>query len=136
MFAATNPHIQRLLDAAERDEATLQYPVPDEIFGFHTQQAIEKLLKVLITAHGEEFEFTHDLMPLYTQLESLGELLPSISMPVKVLTAFAVQSRYDDGPELPSALRAAMLLDVVCMREFVEKRRLELEAAGTLVRNP
>jgi hypothetical protein len=75
-------------------------------------------------------------VPLYTQLESLGETLPAISMPAKVLTVFAVQSRYDDGPELPSAVRAALLHDIVTLRDFVDMRRLELEAAGTLVRNP
>jgi hypothetical protein len=48
MFAAENPHIPRLLSAAERDEHTLQFDVPSEIFGFHVQQAVEKLYEVLI----------------------------------------------------------------------------------------
>jgi hypothetical protein len=47
MYAADNPQIQQLFDASARDEHTIAFPVPDEVFGFHAQQAVEKLYKAL-----------------------------------------------------------------------------------------
>ena len=55
MSVADNPHIDRLLNASARDEVVLVYPLPDEVLGFHAQQAIEELYKALITCHGQEF---------------------------------------------------------------------------------
>jgi len=136
MFAADNPHIPRLLSAAERDEHTLQFEVPSEIFGFHVQQAVEKLYKVLIAAHGEEFDFTHDLEKLGKQLSGLGERLPPMALTQQQLTDYAVQQRYEDGPELVPVVRDALRGDVVALREFVAGRQLELKAAGILVVNP
>jgi HEPN domain-containing protein len=109
MYAANNPHIPRLLRAARRDEATLEFDLSSEIFGFHAQQAVEKLLKVLITAHGSEFEFTHDLYKLASQLTGLGEAIPPMSLTLDTLTEYAVQTRYDDGPcaNTPIAWRVA-----------------------------
>jgi hypothetical protein len=34
------------------DESVLSFPVPDRIYGFHAQQAVEKLLKMLILGLG------------------------------------------------------------------------------------
>jgi HEPN domain-containing protein len=136
MFAADNPHIPQLLSAAGRDEHTLQFDLPSEIFGFHVQQAVEKLYKVLVTANGEEFDFTHDLVKLGKQLVEIGERLPAMTMTEQQLTDYAVQRRYEDGPELVPVVREALRRDVVILREFVERRQAELEAAGTLVKNP
>ena len=40
--------IQELLDASSDDEVTLSFEVPNRIYGFHGQQAVEKPLKVLV----------------------------------------------------------------------------------------
>lgn len=136
MFAADNPHIQRLLDAAKRDEQALQFELPGEIFGFHVQQAAEKLYKVLVAANGEEFEFTHDLEKLGKQLSVLGERLPTMALTQQELTDYAVQRRYEDGPELVPVVRHALRQDVLSLREFVLRCQNELKTAGTLVRNP
>jgi len=55
MSAAGNLQVQMLFAKSAEDEHTLTLAVRDAIFEFHTQQAIEKLLKALIAAHGEMF---------------------------------------------------------------------------------
>jgi HEPN domain-containing protein len=77
MSAAANLQVQTLFIKSAEDEHTLTFAVRDAVFEFHAQQAIEKLLKALIAAHGEVFPFTHDLQLLIDQLERLGEVLVS-----------------------------------------------------------
>ena len=43
-----------------------------EIFGFHAQQAAEKLLKAWIATLGRTFPLTHDIGQLLEVLKSLG----------------------------------------------------------------
>jgi len=90
---------------------------------------------VLLAANGEEFEFTHDLEKLGKQLSVLGERLPLMTLTQQQLTDYAVQRRYEDGPELAPVVRDALRQDVVSLREFIKKRQDELKAAGTLVKN-
>lgn len=66
----------------------------DEIFGFHIQQAAEKLLKAWIAAIGEVYPFTHDLGVLLQQLEAQGCKVSS-HWALLEYNAFAVQLRYD-----------------------------------------
>ncbi|HHP7245503.1 MAG TPA: HEPN domain-containing protein [Elainellaceae cyanobacterium] len=66
----------------------------DEIFGFHIQQAAEKILKAWIAAIGDVYPFTHDLGVLLQQLEQQGyEVSPFWDL--LEYNAFAVQLRYD-----------------------------------------
>jgi hypothetical protein len=136
MFAADNPIIQQLLEAADRDAQTLAFPVPDEIFGFHVEQAVEKLLNSLSAAHGEPFEFIHALAPLVRQLENLGETIQMLSMQWDELSAYAVAARYVKGKPLSTLTRGVLREEVGDLRVHVERRQLELKAAGVLVRNP
>ena len=136
MNAADNPQIEALLNASARDERTLTFPVDDEIFGFHTQQAIEKLFKALISAHGEEFPFTHDLDELALQLESLGETLPKLPLSLHELSQYAVEARYGAGVPLTMHLRDELRAAVSEHRRFVDTRRVLLRQAGIQVRNP
>jgi HEPN domain-containing protein len=60
---------ETLLHKSAEDEKVLQWPqAPDAIFGFHAQQAAEKLLKALLAQIGVEFELTHDLTNLQRRL--------------------------------------------------------------------
>lgn len=68
--------------------------IADEIIGFHAQQAIEKSLKAILTRAGVEFEYTHDLVSLFEEVEKLGHKPPAKSEDVEDLTPFAVQFRY------------------------------------------
>jgi HEPN domain-containing protein len=61
---------------------------------FHAQQAIEKLMKAVLIAHGLMPPFTHDLSVLAGMLtERLGEW-PHDSKDLRPLTLGAVQYRY------------------------------------------
>ena len=58
-----------LLEAAERDVSALRgmgdaTVFADEIFGFHVQQAAEKLFKAWLALLGETYPLTHDLTAL------------------------------------------------------------------------
>jgi HEPN domain-containing protein len=66
----------------------------DEIFGFHAQQATEKMFKALLAALGVEYPKTHDLSLLWRLLGQSGKQMPFFADMVE-LTAFSVQSRYE-----------------------------------------
>ena len=58
-----------LVEAAERDIAALRgmgdaSVFADEIFGFHTQQATEKLFKAWLALLGDTYPLTHNLEQL------------------------------------------------------------------------
>lgn len=69
--------------------------VPDEIVGFHSQQAAEKLLKAVLAAHGIEFPRTHSLRYLLDQLTDHGLAPPPTLHGITDLYPFGVQLRYD-----------------------------------------
>ena len=91
MTQALDQSIVELLHASRDDEAVLAIGmvVADRIFGFHAQQAVEKLLKAMIGAHGERFEHTHDLGTLLRHAEGLGEHYEIEEELLKSLTAYA-----------------------------------------------
>jgi hypothetical protein len=95
---STGPYTQAqvLLIKASEDEAALKAPgISESILGFHAQQAVEKLLKALISTLSVQFELTHDLVRLAAALHGLGESLPTTPLPLSDLNDFAVDYRYD-----------------------------------------
>jgi len=112
---------QDLAELLERkaagDEAALgalsgEAAVPDEILGFHAQQAVEKLLKAALAALERDFPRTHDLGVLATLLEDAGHPLPGpLADAAEELTVWAIEFRYEHPVE----------------------RRLDRFAVGTLV---
>lgn len=81
----------------------------DEIFGFHTQQAAEKILKAWLAAIGEVYPFTHDLGVLLQQLEQ-GDCDVEPYWDLLEYNVFAVQLRYDaiGSEDLPIARESAL----------------------------
>jgi hypothetical protein len=130
MTAATNRQAQTLLIKAAEDEAILQWPdAPEGPFGFHVQQAIEKLFRALLCQLKVDFKYTHDLDHLIVLLESAGEILPDTLPDLSRIGAFAVTHRYDDIPEFLILDRPAAIETVRLLREHVIARIAALSSA-------
>ena len=99
-----------LLAKAEQDEYLLDKILNDpnapwEIFGFHAQQAAEKLLKAALAGRGVDYPPTHRLKDLLKLIQAQGLGLPACSELIRQLTPFAVEYRYDLlPPELEEPL--------------------------------
>ncbi len=66
--------VQILLIKAAEDEASLHLDdLPESILGFHAQQAVEKLIKALLSQLSVPFEKTHNLGRLHTALVAVGK---------------------------------------------------------------
>ena len=95
-----------LLGAAERDTEALRVMrrsdgISDEIFGFHVQQAAEKLLKAWIALLGEVYPLTHNIEVLLDLLTGRDAAMEPFRKLIDY-TPFAVEFRYagvDSGTE-------------------------------------
>lgn len=91
----------RFVRKAHSDEIALDKladdpDVPDDLIGFHSQQALEKLLKAALAHAGVVPPRIHDLGELLTLLRDAG-LSPPVSVSdARVLVPWAVDFRYDD----------------------------------------
>ena len=63
---------------------------------FHAQQSIEKSLKAVLFARGEEFRKTHDLYELADHLEKAGMSPPCRADELAAINPFVVEFRYGD----------------------------------------
>jgi hypothetical protein len=93
-----------LLAKSAQDEFVLDLMLnepqtPLEPFGFHAQQATEKLLKAAIKALGGEYPLTHDLHRLVLLVDQAGAPVPGHLLPLRDLTPFAAALRYDPLPD-------------------------------------
>ena len=73
---------KKFLKKAAQDEALLDFvihapTVTDEIFGFHCQQAAEKLLKAILSTKQVRFAKTHDLLELIALVVQTGIKFPA-----------------------------------------------------------
>jgi HEPN domain-containing protein len=90
----------RFARKAESDEIALDRladdpDVPDDLIGFHAQQALEKLLKAALACAGVAPP-VHDLGKLLSLLKDAG-LAPPVSVDeARALVPWAVEFRYDD----------------------------------------
>lgn len=71
-------------------------PVPWDVVSFHAQQAGEKYLKALLAQRGIRPPRTHDLRRLLTLCGEHGTDLSELEADCKLLTAYAVDSRYGE----------------------------------------
>ena len=75
---------------------------PDEIFGFHAQQAVEKALKGWLSYKLVIYPKTHDIEMLFLLLKEHNENIPKKFDTLIDLVDFAVEFRYnffnDDEP--------------------------------------
>lgn len=90
----------KMFSMAEKDFKALQNMTDEtlfdiEIFGFHAQQTVEKLLKCWLSFVGVKYERTHDLQVLFSLLRDSKLNLPAELEDLENLTDFAVNFRYD-----------------------------------------
>jgi HEPN domain-containing protein len=88
-----------LMEASKRDVEALRgmsnaSVFADEIFGFHVQQAAEKLFKAWLALLGETYPLTQDLELLVNHLQERG-VAASIFLALIEYTPYAVQFRYE-----------------------------------------
>jgi hypothetical protein len=118
-----------LLIKAAEDEAVLTLEgIPDGPFGFHVQQAIEKLLKAFLCQRSIDYRFTHDLNHLANMLRSAGGELPDCCKDFSLIGEYAVTHRYDDIPEFLVLDRPAAIETVRLLREHIVARISALSA--------
>jgi HEPN domain-containing protein len=96
--------------------------VSDEIFGFHCQQAAEKLLKALLSLAGIGYPRTHNLRLLMDLLADSGQPLPSDLAELDVLTPYGTLFRYEDLPAEVELNREILFKLVRSLHDFVVKR--------------
>lgn len=82
----------------------------DAIIGFHAQQAVEKALKAVLAASGDDFPWTHDLRHLIERLSDLETPLPSSLHEIRVLGPWAVEFRYGEAIDDPLDRDQAVVL--------------------------
>lgn len=120
----SRPEVERaraLLERADADLAAVRAletvdTVPDEVVGFHGQQAAEKLLKAVLAGHGIEFPRTHSLRFLLDALADHGFAPPAQLHGITELYPFGVQLRYEAPLEDEP-------LDRPATRELLERLR-------------
>jgi len=83
-------------DEAALDALSADANVPDEVVGFHAQQAVEKRLKSVLAERGIAFERTHNLGYLLNLLADHNVSLPPNVEDLTVLTPWATDFRYED----------------------------------------
>jgi HEPN domain-containing protein len=77
---------------------------PDEVIGFHAQQAVEKMLKAVLALHAVRLGKIHEIGQLRALLRKNGIAHPSEFDELDRLSPFAADFRYKDlpsGPEHP-----------------------------------
>lgn len=106
---------QLLLESASQDVAACTLlasgsGIGDAVVGFHAQQAVEKSLKAVLSAHKVEFRRTHDLISLLDLLQD-RQLTPPEAEWLDELNPYAVEARYGtiepEGLDRNHALNAA-----------------------------
>lgn len=117
---------QKLLRIAREDLLTARAMLDeskfvDRVFGFHAQQATEKLLKAWISALDLRFPYTHELRLLTKILAENGIDTTEYSSLLE-LTQFAVEYRYDDE------LIVIQPFDRLAILELIEKLFVTVES--------
>ena len=122
-----------LVEAARRDIEALRAMrradgVPDEVYGFHVQQAAEKLLKAWIALSGARYPLTHSIETLLGLLAEQGvDTAPYVEL--GAYTPYAVEFRYAGvGPDAKPIDRTGALEAVEALLRHVE--RLTTEGGG------
>lgn len=94
--------------------------VEEASWGWAMQQCIEKLLKTWSITLALPAPHSHDIARLLLQLESAGVDVSEL-LPWRAFTAYAVQFRYDDEPDVLGLDRALWCEQAQNLIEQVEQ---------------
>ena len=117
----------KMLNAAQRDFKALKSMTDEaqfdvEIFGFHAQQTVEKLLKAWLSNIGVKYERIHDLQILFSLLKDNGQNIPMEFDNLENLTDFAVRFRYEVFETMDASInRKNIIGDIKRLLELIEK---------------
>ena len=97
--------------------------ISDDLWGFHAQQAAEKLFKSLLASQEITFPYTHQISLLTDLLEDHGFDLEEKYLSLISLTAYAAGLRYSfaDSSQSTPLDRPAILRIIAALRDFVRK---------------
>jgi hypothetical protein len=130
MNSSSYTQAQILLIKAAEDAAIFDSnDIPESILGFHAQQAVEKLIKALLSQLAISFELTHNLERLQIALASSGESLPVTPLALDELNDFAVVYRYDLLFQLATPDKSDLIETVRLIREHIHARIVTLTGA-------
>ena len=121
-----------LLDAAKRDVDALRVmyrsgEISDEVFGFHVQQATEKLMKAWIALLGEVYPLTHNIKELLDLLTGWGVAVGPFASMVHY-TPYAVEFRYAGvGPDAQPVEREGALALAEALMDRVGRELANVE---------
>ncbi len=106
-------HGRLMLDMATADLQAISHMLSphqftDSIFGFHCQQAVEKLLKAWLSLSGVAFPRTHDLRILFDLAEDIDPQAVATFRELEDLTDYGVQFRYEAPFDLEPLDRLAL----------------------------
>lgn len=115
-----------LLQKADQDIYVLKKlagdaEAPVEVYGFHAQQATEKLIKAILSNSAIPYTRTHRLGELVDLAEDNGIHLPGGVEFLVDLTPYAVEFRYDVAPldDYDELDRQEVLSQVLALRSWV-----------------
>ncbi len=85
----------------------------DDVIGFHAQQAVEKIVKAVLSSASVPYPYTHDLVELIDLARDHGLAFPQELEDVRFLTTFAAELRCGDPETLGQPLDRQWALDCV-----------------------
>ncbi len=108
----------KMFNMAEKDFNALKNMIDEtlfdiEIFGFHAQQTVEKLLKAWLSTINVKYERTHDLQILFSLLIENGQNIPAELENLENLTDFSVNFRYDVFDNVDASLERLKVIDKI-----------------------
>jgi hypothetical protein len=118
----TRTKAETLLLKAAEDEVLLDWAgTPDAIFGFHAQQAAEKLMKALLAHLGIQFELTHNLTRLAKSIAKVDQPLPTSACRCESLPglAWCTATNFSRWLQIPTGLSHGQLSSFC---EFILRR--------------
>lgn len=118
-----------LLKKADQDIYVLEKLLTDdaapiEVFGFHAQQATEKLIKAMLAYRKIAYRRTHRLGDLVDLASDNGVAFPESVEFLVDLTPYAVEFRFDVAPEdnADDLDKQKVLDEVRALREWVTEQ--------------